>query len=386
MKRAINAANLHVGGGVQVAVSFLHELALQPELAARIAVFASAKVDGELKAVGCDVERFQSYVVIDMHGLMRGARALYRELDRHDVVLTVFGPLYRWSPPFRSVVGFAQAWILYPDNESEATLPRLARWRQRAKFWIQKQFFRRADELIAELEHVRDGLVRRLGYDARAIHLVRNSVSSLYRQPEAWRPVSMPRASCDLRLGFVGRNYPHKNTAIFPGIVALLRQRHGIEAKVYVTFNEAEWEACPPEFQASCVNAGPLSVTQCPAFYQAVDAVIFPSLLECASATPLEAMAMGRPLFASDRPFNRDLCSRHARYFDPLSPESAAAAIAEWFREGGPDESELAMARRHALDFSNAGERARKYMAILLQGARQAGHAPTTHIGLNDEQ
>jgi len=386
MKRAINAANLHVGGGVQVAVSFLHELASQPVQAARFAVFASSEVDAELKSLGCDVGRFQRYLAIDMHGLVRGSRALHRELDRFDVVFTVFGPLYRWSPPFRSIVGFAQAWILYPDNESLSALSWQARWRQRAKFWIQKQFFRRADELVGELEHVRDGLVRRLGADPRAIHVVRNSVASLYRQPEAWRPVAMPPDSCDLRLGFVGRNYAHKNTAIFPAVVAALRQRHGIEAKVYVTFNEAEWQACPPEFQASCVNVGPLSVTQCPAFYQAVDAVIFPSLLECASATPLEAMAMGRPLFASDRPFNRDLCDGHARFFDPLAPDSAAAAIAEWFRNGGPDEDELAAARRHALDFSNAAERARKYTAILLQGARQAGHAPTTHIGLHDEQ
>ena len=61
-----------------------------------------------------------------------------------------------------------------------------------------------------------------------------------------------------------------------------------------------------------------------------MDAIIFPSLLECFSATPLEAMAMEKPFFASDREFIRDVCSDYALYFDPEDPISAANVINDY--------------------------------------------------------
>lgn len=367
MSHAVNATNLHVGGGVQVAVSFLHELAAHPEQARHISVFASTKVDVELKSIGCDVRHFKRYAVMDVRGAWQGARALHQELDRFGTVFTVFGPLYRWRPPFTSIVGFAQPWIIYPDNECMDQLQTRARWQQKAKLWLQKQYFRQSDELIVELEHVREGVIRELGVDKVNVHVVHNCISSVYHDPSAWQEVKVPSASGDIKLGFLGRNYLHKNTRIFPAIARILRQKHGIDAKFLVTFDDLEWEACGPEFKSSCVNCGPLRVSQCPAFYQALDGVVFPSLLECASATPLEAMAMEKPLFASDRPFNRDLCGNHAHYFDPMSPESAAAAIANVFAAGGPNRSALRAARKHALAFSTPGDRAQQYLKLLTQ-------------------
>jgi glycosyltransferase involved in cell wall biosynthesis len=383
MKCAVNAANLHVGGGVQVAASFLRELESQPGQAAQVAVFASSEVDAELKALGCDGGCFERYSVIDVHGIRRGARTLYRELDRFDVVFTVFGPLYRWSPPFRSIVGFAQPWILHPDNECRSSLPWLARRRLQAKFWLQKQFFRRADAFVVELDHVREGVVARLGADPASIHVVRNCFSAVYGDEAAWQPLSLPTVEGDLKgglkLGFLGRNYIHKNTRIFPEIVSILKEAHGIDAKIHVTFDDLEWQACSPEFRACCVNVGRLKIVQCPAFYRSLDAVVFPSLLECASATPLEALAMEKPLFASDRPFNHDLCSHHAHYFDPLSPASAAAVIARVFAAGGLDPAALRAAREHALAFSNPRDRALKYLGLLMRDPLASDESPSRH-------
>jgi glycosyltransferase involved in cell wall biosynthesis len=164
----------------------------------------------------------------------------------------------------------------------------------------------------------------------------------------------------------LGRNYIHKNTAIFPEIVDALKNTHNIIAKFFVTFTEEEWHRCSPKFKSVCVNVGPLAVAQCPSFYKSLDAVVFPSLLECFSATPLEAMAMEKPLFASDRSFNRDICGLHAYYFDPLDPASAAQSIASVFTGTCPDTVALQAAREHAINFSNSKERAEKYMALLM--------------------
>lgn len=354
---------------MQVAASFLCEVAGDHRAAAGLAVVASTEVDANLASINCDTSRFASYTVGDVRGLGRMPAALDRVLRQADTVFTVFGPLYRWRPPFRSIVGFAQPWIIYPGNECYQRLPLLSRLRTRLKFWVQAQFFKRADVLVVELEHVKAGLVRELGIAAERIHVVHNCLSAFYDDEAVWQEVAMPPGDGALRLGIVGRNYMHKNTEIFPEIAAILSDVHGIAAHFYVTFTDEEWRACSPAFRRASINVGPLAVAQCPSFYRALDGVVFPSLLECFSATPLEAMAMEKPLFASDRPFNRDICQRHAHYFDPLSPEAAAAAIAEVFGGSGPDRAALQAARAHAFGFSNASDRARKYLDLLTRSA-----------------
>jgi glycosyltransferase involved in cell wall biosynthesis len=364
-KTLINASNLHVGGGVQVAVSAISEIA---EYRLKEHEFTISVSDEVSRNLGYRVRQkfgWTQLIDVDVRGVDFFNFRFRKLIDRYDKVFTIFGPLYRWRIRGQNIVGFAQPWIIFPRNEVYKMLPWPERLKTRLKFFIQKQFYKRADILVVELEHVKDSLVRELGVDPARVRVVRNCVSSVYTNPESWLPLGMPDADGALRLGFLGRNYPHKNTAIFPKIAHYLRQQHSIEAKFFVTFTPEEWEKCSPEFRAACVNVGPISVGQCPNFYSKLDAVVFPSLLECFSATPLEAMFMRQPLFASDRRFNRDVCENHAQYFDPHSPEEAARLIANMFRNGGPHPVSLEAARAHALSFSSPVERAKQYLALL---------------------
>lgn len=370
MRFLVNASNLHVGGGIQVATSVIGELTLKVTLPSGMVVWASDAVDTNLRKLGYDLATLPSYEVVNSYGLKLLWSSLARRLSTFDAVFTVFGPLYVWQLSGANITGFAQPWIIYPDNEIDGTMAWPKRWLSRLKFMLQSVFFRRADKLVVELDHVRAGLLRRDIGSLSTIEVVRNCLSSLYTAPSTWQPVVVTDTGADIKLGFVGRNYAHKNTHIFPAIIKLLRRDHGITASIYVTFTDEEWAACDQEFQASVTNVGSLFVAQCPTFYSSMDAVIFPSLLECFSATPLEAMAMKKPLFASDRPFNRDVCQEHAHYFDPLSPESAARVIAQVFASGGPKQDELEAAREHAIHFSSPKERAEKYLALLMQCAK----------------
>jgi glycosyltransferase involved in cell wall biosynthesis len=97
-----------------------------------------------------------------------------------------------------------------------------------------------------------------------------------------------------------------------------------------------------------------------------MDAVIFPSMLECFSATPLEAMIMRKPLFASNMTFNHNICLDYAFYFDPHSAESAADAIGKYFHKASSDSKLLTAAYWHALNFSNPKDRALKYCDLMV--------------------
>jgi glycosyltransferase involved in cell wall biosynthesis len=364
MKFLVYAANLHVGGGVQVATSVIEELSLMKTRPAGLTVWASSVVDANLRQLGFDPAAFAGYEVVDHRGLSTLWSGAAARMAGYDCVLVIFGPLYVVRRTVPSVVGFAQPWIIYPDNEIHGRLPMLRRWLTCLKFRIQGVFFRRADVLLAELEHVRKGLVRQGIAEPDRIRVVHNCLSSIYLQPERWQSVTVPQRRGRFRLGFVGRNYPHKNTVIFPEVRAVLLRKHGLEVDLYVTFTDDEWFACAPEFRQAAENVGPLSVPQCPNFYRAMDGVLFPSLLECFSATPLEAMAMERPLFASDRPFIRDVCTEHAHYFDPMDPEAAADCIARYLKSDR-DGARLAAARERALAYADAAGRARQYLECL---------------------
>lgn len=365
----INASNLHVGGGVQVATSVIKELTLFKSLPAGLTIWASSEVDANLRNIHCELDRIPNYEVTDSYGLNFLFSSSARKLTKFDASFTVFGPLYTWHYSGVNIVGFAQPWVIYPDNEISSRSNWSKKIFTKFKYAMQAYFFRRADMLIVELDHVRDRLLK-LGIGKQNnIKVVHNCLSSVYISRDNWTSLQIPETKADIRLGFVGRNYEHKNSRIFPEIKAALKSKHGITVSIYVTFNDEEWTNASQEFRDSVTNVGVLYVAECPSFYKQMDAIVFPSLLECFSSTPLEAMAMKRPLFASDRPFNRDVCGDHARYFDPVSPLSAADAIAAWFRfkSSHPIEAEkqLQLAHDHAIGFSSPEVRARKYLDFL---------------------
>jgi len=236
------------------------------------------------------------------------------------------------------------------------------------KFFFQKLFFKSSDLIIVELEHVATELQKLKIAKFENLRVVRNCISSIYVDRTSWMGLNSEIKSENFKIGFLGRNYKHKNTDILPLVKIILFDKYGINVDFFVTFTENEWDACSKDFKSYMINVGPLTVAQCPNFYEEMDAIIFPSLLECFSATPLESMVMEKPLFASDRAFNRDICSSYSFYFDPLSPESAADIIAKYYCDDSfKDSISLSEAKEYALNFSNAPERARQYLNSLLR-------------------
>lgn len=369
-KFLINVSNLHAGGGVQVAVSLIDELSRMDDLPVGVSVLASDEVNFNLQNMNSEYLRFSSYEVFNTYGLSALWSELGCKVRGFDVVFTVFGPLYLLTLPVVSIVGFAQAWIIYPNNEIYHSLSFSQKLKTRLKFFAQSLFFRRADRLVVELGHVKNGLVSRDFLDTGRIDVVHNCLGSAYFRSELWKPLFNSIVKNNFSIGFVGRDYLHKNTNILPEIKKSLNDVHGLDVDFYVTLNPAEWNAKSDFFRSNIRNVGVLEVAQCPSFYQQMDAIIFPSFLECFSATPLEAMAMKKPLFASDRGFVRDVCGDFAWYFDPEDPSAAANLIANYINnQVGRDGPKLAAAREHVIQFSNARQRAADYFRIMQAAA-----------------
>ena len=363
MKILISAANLHNGGGVQVASSFINELPFLLSVAVKeFDILVSSEVDRNIEQ---SVKNFfKNYTVYNIFGIKNYKKNL-GIFDSYDLVFTVFGPCY-YPVKGIDIVGFAQPWIIYPRNECYSMLSGLEKLKYKLKFHLQKNFFKKSDVCVVELEHAKQRLVELNIFKSEHIHVVYNTVSNVFFSPENWEKVKI-EPSNKIKIGLISRDYFHKNTNILPKIKDILKNKYNKDIDFYVTFNELEWQSKSLDFQNKIINVGPLKINQCPNFYERMDAIIFPSLLECFSATPLEAMIMKKPLFASDRGFIKDVCLDFAYYFEPTDPESAAAVIHNFLESQCDEELEtkLLAAKKHAENFSNARQRAVKYVDII---------------------
>ena len=363
----INGSNLHVGGGVAVATSYIKSLSLKKTLEFDISLLVSTKIMKNLKDLDTDFSVFKSVKSIDYVGIKALWSGLAKELSDYDLVFTVFGPAYTMRKPAKHIVGFAQPSIIYPDSRAFLKIPVHLRKVQRLKFKMQELFFAKADALVVELEHVKLGLQKIPAFRDKKIYVVNSAVDSVFSEPDRWRAIDKPMVSEGrIKLGLISRNYAHKNLDLLPYIKRSLKHNHGIEADIFVTFVPEEWEACSEFFKENKNNVGPLTLAQCPTFYDSLDGVIFPSLLECFSAVPIESMLIGKPLFASDLPFIRDCCKTYANYFKPEDAESAAAVIADYYgRPLTEQESFVSDAQRFVSSYPSAEDRAESYLTLI---------------------
>jgi len=61
--------------------------------------------------------------------------------------------------------------------------------------------------------------------------------------------------------------------------------------------------------------------------YELADALVMPSLVETVGLPMLEAMNVGIPVIAADRPYAHDVCEDAAVFFDPLDASALAHRI-----------------------------------------------------------
>lgn len=79
---------------MQVAVSTIDELSRLPDFSSDITILASDEVHADLLVLGSDLSRFSNYEVTNTYGLSTLWSGLSKKVRGHDVVFTLFGPLY----------------------------------------------------------------------------------------------------------------------------------------------------------------------------------------------------------------------------------------------------------------------------------------------------
>ncbi|HIF9371801.1 TPA: glycosyltransferase family 4 protein [Photobacterium damselae] len=361
-KIIINASNLHSGGGVQVASSFIDELVnYNKEISNEsnhYVVLCSDEVFSYLKKTINTSNNITIYN-FNTYGIKKPNQDMYDICSGANVVFTIFGPVYhKLEKDAKDICGFAQAWIAYPANIAYSKLRLRDYIKAKIKYSIQWLFFKRSDILIVEQEHIKNALVNNLNYPIGNIKVANNSVSSRYFNID----FEYTKIAKKIKFGVMGRGYSHKNLDILIEVNDILTNKYKLDCEFLFTLSDDEFHQLNFSDIPNFKTCGILDFDGCVSFYSNINALIFTSLLECFSVTPLEAMATKTPVFASDYKFISSLCKEHVFYINPMSAKSIADKIIKTIRNEELLEKKVYNAYNYVKTLPTARDRARAYL------------------------
>lgn len=378
MKILINTSNLYVGGGLQVALSFLNELK-QMEQKHEYHVFLSQAVDKQVNQNEFPAN-FKFYLIEKSPSSLKSRRRIVSKLDaleeqiKPDIVFSVFGPSY-WKPKARHLMGFAVPWVLQKDSVAYDELSFLKRIRMRT--WVEYvSYYAKRDTsyYIIETDDGKDKLSKVLDIDRKNIFVVGNSYSAVFNDSHYLSKnnpdyIQLPeREKNEFRCLLISHNHPHKNLKIINQVIPFL-EKYNI--KFVLTVDDESYSSLFPDKPKQIMNLGPVSQKACPSLYDQCDALFLPTLLEVFSAAYPEAMKMEKPILTSNYSFATDVCQDAAMYFDPLDPKDIAEKIKQLVNNKALQDALVEKGTKRVKEFETARSRAEKYVALCEKLAKE---------------
>lgn len=380
MTLLINTSNLYVGGGLQVALSFLNELK-QITREHHYHVFLSHAVDQQIDQSSFP-NNFHFYLIDKSPAPLKTRKNILAIMDsleaeiKPDIVFSVFGPAY-WRPHSHHLVGFADGWVYNPDSVAYERLPLFKKIKMRLHTKYKAFYLKRdSDSFVIETEDAKQKLSKTINVPETAIHVIGNTYSSVFQNDsylDQTHPsyLHLPAKRPDtFRLLYIAHNHPAKNLTIINQILPLLE---GVDVEVVLTLDQASFQTLfgDSHYQNKIINMGSIPHTSCPSLYAQCDALFAPTLLETFSAAYPEAMQMEKPILTSNYSFATDVCGDAALYFDPLDPKDTAEKIKKLIEDKALQLELVEKGKKRVKKFETARSRAEKYLQVLKKEIRR---------------
>jgi len=351
----LNASNIKVGGGIQVALSIIDEIT---KLKKHDVIFA---IPEKFKGLFVEKEGF-TYIYICKCNFFKKNMLLDDIVKKHNIhsVFTVFGPSY-WKPKVNfHLEGFALPWIIYTDSPIFSRLSFFEKIKKTIFNKLRLFFFHwESDELWVETEDAKLRLNKSL--KQKKIHVISNSVSNTFKL--SCDELTLPPKNKDKKYFLlVSHWYKHKN------IELLYEVDPSMEDNVVfiLTVSDGDFKKIPINKQHLFLNVGPVSPAQCLKLYDYCDFVIQPSLLECFSANFVEAMYTQKLILTTDLDFSKTVCGDSAVYFNPNSFESFNESLNEIISLDNAEVNKYKKLLSNRIDFFMSSEqRANSIIEIL---------------------
>jgi glycosyltransferase involved in cell wall biosynthesis len=196
---------------------------------------------------------------------------------------------------------------------------------------------RRAAAVTADSQATKDDLVALCGVDARKVHVVYPGVDAAM-QPvadrERLRALRRRHGLPERFILFLGTIEPRKNLVMLLEAFALLVRREKLPHSLVIAggqgWNYAEVYATAERLNLGerVIFSGYVSQVELPLWYNAAEALAYPSLYEGFGLPPLEAMACGTPVVVSNVSSLPEVVGSAAPAVDPRDAAAWADALA----------------------------------------------------------
>jgi hypothetical protein len=331
----INASNIKVGGGLQVAISVVSSLLLN-DRGKDIYFAVSQRVYEQLYIPEILYNRV-FIVDLNIKSVTASFEAL-RSLDKLVVdykitkVFSLFGPTY-WNPKeICHLIGFANAWLVSPEKKTYKVFSNVQSIKMKIKNYILGYLlYKKRNHYVTETCDMKNKFIDYFNHNENKIHVVSNCLSPLFINNNSTKFDFLNNIK-KTKFITISHNYPHKNLSVIEKVAQELNSR-GLECIFVVTFSHDEYEKQTELFKKHTINIGTLTIADCANAYSSCDALFLPTLLECFTISYLEAMKINIPIFTSNLSFAKDLCGDCASYFDPFSIENIVETLEDYILE-----------------------------------------------------
>jgi glycosyltransferase involved in cell wall biosynthesis len=364
MNILINCSNIKIGGGIQVALSFLDELVDKKGDNYLIVVSTVLKKQLETQKFSDNFVYYYYDIKSTPINAFWGHNYFLDSLvEKHKIqkVFTVFGPSY-WRPKIDHICGFAKPHYIYKDSPFFNVITLKHKFQLKLKEFFHLWDFRQnADILITENEDVSQKLEKLVN---KKVYTVTNTYNQIFDTPESWRQKSLPLFEGKYLLTITA-NYPHKNLQIIPLVIEELLKRNIKKFKFVVSLNKGDIKNSNEILDKFILYLGKVEVKECPSLYAQCDYLFLPTLLECFSASYPEAMFMKKPILTSDLYFAHSICGEAATYFNPIDPVDVTNNILMLDRSNELQNRQIEVGLSKLQTFDSAEHRAIKYLDII---------------------
>ncbi len=393
MKILINAC-LHIGGGLQVADSFIRELVNYPDneyiviISNEVKELLTTEVwknrrledwqrpqqNKEKQELEVNLGFPKNFKFINIQyskpSFVRVFSARYKPFDgivekyKPDVAFTIFGPAY-WKPKnIPHICGFAKSQYIYTESPFFKQMTKFNFVKLKIKGLIQKYSFRRDAQIyITENEDVSKKLQKIL--TKHKIYTVTNYYNQVFDDEKLQQEFVLPKFN-GITLLTITSTYPHKNIKIIKPVAEhLINKYPNFKFRFVVTIDIEIFGYSKNNLPAWLLPIGKVKIYQCPDLYRQSDFMFLPTLLECFSASYPEAMKMQKPILTSDLPFAHGLCGDAAEYFNPISAEDIAEKIYILANDKEKQKKLIENGLKQLTTFDTYNQRTEKYLNII---------------------
>lgn len=355
MKILLNAYNLKVAGGLNVAFNFIQQLSRYPD--DEFYVFSPEncgyeKLESNNVHIHVVPDRFQSYFYrfyLD-HVWMRKRV--------HELQPDAIFSMGNFALPVRQkqALLFHYPYLIYPRSKKFKL-----RWWDKVVLVFQRLTFRnrlKYVNIIFPQTTIAGTRLKRIFGEHLPVKTVPNAYTKLESNEQLSAKPLLESGNATINLICLSKYYPHKNIEVLVDVATFLKKyKSSIRLNITISGDQHSGaQRLLEEIDRKGLgeyirNIGPVSLYDVPELYREADGLILPTLLESFTATYVDAMRFGKPIFTSDLDFAKEICGDVAFYFNAEDGRQIYEVLEQAFQHPDEIERKVALGEKRIYQF-----------------------------------